>query len=149
MSDYVKADQIFLDNPATTVDEALEFLSKKAVENGLADDEAAVLDAFKAREAMGTTGMQSGFAIPHCKSAVVNDAAIYVVKFANSIKWDSLDGNPIRVAVALFSPDGDVHLTLLSSVATLLLDESFRSKVREATSAEDIAAVFNAGLKSA
>ena len=63
MSDYVKADQIFLDNPATTVDEALEFLSKKAVENGLADDEAAVLAAFKAREAMGTTGMQSGFAI--------------------------------------------------------------------------------------
>lgn len=146
MSDFVKASQIFLDNPATTADEALEFLSDKAVELGLADDKAAVLAAFKAREAMGTTGMTNGFAIPHCKSEAVKDAAIYVVKFANDVAWESHDGKPIRIAVALFAPDGDVHLTLLSLVATMLLDESFREKVRKAETAEDIAAVFNAGL---
>lgn len=146
MSEYINASQIFLDNPATTVDECLEFLSKKAVELGLSDDEAAVLDAFKAREAMGTTGMQGGFAIPHCKSEAVKDAAIMVVKFAGDIDWSSLDGKPIKTAVALFAPDGDVHLTLLSTVAGMLTDESFRAKLADAADAEAIAAIINAGM---
>ena len=146
MSDYIKASQVYLDNPATTVEETLEFLAKKAVENGISDDEAAVLEAFKAREAMGTTGMQGGFAIPHCKSAAVNDAAIYVVKFAGDVEWDSLDGKPIKTAVALFAPDGDVHLTLLSTVAGMLTDESVRSKINAAEDAEAIAAVINAAM---
>lgn len=146
MTEYITADQVFLDNPATSVDEVLEFVSEKAVELGISEDKDAVLAAFKAREALGTTGIQSGFAIPHCKSAAVKDAAILVVKLANPVAWDALDGKPTKIAVALFSPDGDVHLTLLSSVATLLLDESFRSKVRHADSAEAIAAAFNAGL---
>lgn len=148
MTEYISERQVFLDCPATTVDEALEFLSDKAIELGVSDDKAAILEAFKAREAMGTTGMQSGFAIPHCKSAAVKDAAIFVAKFAGPVSWDALDGNPIKVAVALFSPDGDVHLTLLSSVATLLLDESFREKVRSADSADAIARVFNKGLSA-
>lgn len=146
MSDYIKASQVYLNNPATNVEETLEFLAKKAVENGISDDEAAVLEAFKAREAMGTTGMQGGFAIPHCKSAAVNDAAIYVVKFADDVEWDSLDGKPIKTAVALFAPDGDVHLTLLSTVAGMLTDESVRSKINAAEDAEAIAAVINAAM---
>ena len=146
MSDYISTSQIFLDNPATTVDEALVFLSKKAVELGLSDDEAAVLDAFKAREAMGTTGMQGGFALPHCKSAAVNDAAIFVVKFAGKIDWSSLDGKPVKMALALFAPDGDVHLTLLSTVAGMLTDESIRSRLLAAEDADAIAATINAAM---
>ncbi len=146
MSDYISTTQIFLDNPATTVDETLEFLAKKAVELGLSDDEAAVLDAFKAREAMGTTGMQGGFAIPHCKSTAVKDAAIYVVKFAGDVEWSSLDGKPIKMAIALFAPDGDVHLTLLSTVAGMLTDESFRSKLMAAADADAIAAIINGAM---
>lgn len=146
MSDYIKASQVFLDNPATTVDEVLEFLADKAIESGLSDDRDAVLAAFKAREAMGTTGMQGGFAIPHCKSEAVNDAAIMVVRFAGKIDWSSLDGKPIKTAVALFAPDGDVHLTLLSTVAGMLTDESFRSKLNEAADAETVAAVINKAM---
>ena len=146
MSEYIKASQVFLDNPATTVDEVLDFLADKAIEAGLSDDRAAVLEAFKAREAMGTTGMQGGFAIPHCKSAAVNDAAIFVVKFAGDVAWKSLDGKPIKMAVALFAPDGDVHLTLLSTVATMLTDESNRSKLLAAETPEAIAAIINGKL---
>ena len=146
MSNFVKAEQVFLNNPATTVDEALEFLSKKAVELGLSDDEAAVLDAFKKREAMGTTGMQSGFAIPHCKSDAVKDAAVYVVKFAGDIAWESMDGEPIKVAMALFAPDGDVHLTLLMMVAGAINNEAFCKTILESNDPEEIAAAVNDNL---
>jgi PTS system fructose-specific IIA component len=146
MSSYIASSHVFLDNPATTIDEAFAFLSDKAVELGITDDRAAVLEAFKAREAMGTTGMQGGFGIPHCKSAAVNDAAIYVVKFGNPIDWKSLDGKPIKMAVALLAPDGDVHLTLLSTVAGMLTDESNRAKLLEATDADAIADAINAAM---
>lgn len=148
MTEYVKAEQVFLDNPATTVDEAIDFLADKAVENGLSDDKAAVVDAFKSREAMGTTGMTGGFAIPHCKSTAVNDAAIYVVKFAGDVAWESMDGKPIKVAVALFAPDGDVHLTLLSTVATILMNEANRAAILEADDAAAVAGVLNKGLNA-
>jgi PTS system fructose-specific IIA component len=90
--------------------------------------------------------MQDGFAIPHCKSTAVKDAAVYVVKFAGDVAWEALDGNPIRIAVALFAPDGDVHLTLLSLVATMLMDAKFREKVQEANDPQAIADIFNAAL---
>ncbi len=38
MSEYINPSQVFLDNPSKTCDEALEFLSKKAAELGIAND---------------------------------------------------------------------------------------------------------------
>ena len=82
MADFIKASQVFFDNPATTVDEVLVFLAQQAVAQGISDDEAAILEAFRAREALGTTGMTGGFAIPHCKSDAVKEASVILVKFA-------------------------------------------------------------------
>lgn len=149
MSEYIKASQVFLDNPATTVDEVLDFLSDKAIEAGLSDDRAAVLEAFKAREAMGTTGMQGGFAIPHCKSAAVKEAAVLVVKFADPVSWDSMDGKPIRVAISLLVPEGEVGTTflrMLSQVAVMLMDEEFRTQIDAADEATLISDIINGRL---
>ena len=104
MADFVKSSHVFLDNPAKNVDEALEFLSKKMVELGYADDEKAVLDAFKARESEGTTGMMDGFAIPHAKSDAIKQTAVLLVKFAGDIEWESMDKKPIKVAIAICTP---------------------------------------------
>lgn len=150
MSNFVKPSRVYFDVPATTVDEVLEFLSKKAVESGIADDAAAVLEGFKTREAQGTTGMQAGFAIPHCKCAAVKDAAICAVKFAGDVEWESMDGKPIKMAVALLIPDGEAgttHLRLLSQLAVLLMDESFREKALAADDAVTVAALINAGIE--
>ena len=51
MSDFVDASHVFLDNPAATRDEVLEFIAEKAVELGVSDDKDAVLKAFQDREA--------------------------------------------------------------------------------------------------
>ena len=149
MSDFVKVTNVFLDNPATNIDEALGFLSDKAVELGLADDRDAVLEAFKAREAEGTTGMMGGFAIPHAKADTINQAAVLIVKFSGDVEWDSMDGKPIKVAIALLVPGGEAgttHLKLLSKVAVLLMDETFRANVLAASAADAIAAEVNKGI---
>lgn len=149
MSDFVPASQVFLDNPATSVDETLQFISAKAVELGICDSADELVAAFKAREAEGTTGMQGGFAIPHAKSAAVKKAAVIVVKFANDVDWQTLDGSPVKVAIALLVPDGEAgtaHLKLLSKVAIMLVDPSFCEKVLASSDAAQIAGYINAGL---
>ena len=149
MADFVKASQVFLNNPATDVDEVLEFLAAKATELGIANDEQAVLAAFKAREAEGTTGMMSGFAIPHCKSDAVVKASVLVVKFAGDVAWDSMDGQPIRVAISLLVPEGEAGVTflrMLSQVAVLLMNEEFRDKVIATDDPEAISALINEGI---
>ncbi|ADK67650.1 PTS system D-fructose-specific IIA component (F1P-forming), Frc family [Olsenella uli DSM 7084] len=149
MSDFVQASHVFLDNPAKTVDEALAFLSAQAVALGIAEDERAVLDAFKAREAEGTTGMMEGFAIPHAKSEAIKQASVMVVKFAGDVEWESMDGKPIRVAIALCVPGGEAgttHLQLLSKVAVMLMDEKFRNETLADVDTASIAARINSGL---
>ena len=56
MSEFVPASHVYIDNPATSVDEVLRFLSQTAVSYGVAKDADKVFEAFKAREAEGTTG---------------------------------------------------------------------------------------------
>ena len=124
MSETVTASHVFLGNTASSVDEVLQFLSEKAVELGVTDDAEATLEAFKNREAEGTTGMMGGFAIPHCKSDIVKQATVMVVKFSGEVAWSSMDNAPIKCAIALLIPAaqaGDVHLQLLSHVAVLVM----------------------------
>lgn len=150
MLDIVKPSQVYLDNPATNVDEVLEFLAKKALELGITEDEAAVLAAFKAREAEGTTGMMAGFAIPHCKSLAVNGASVIVVKFAGDVEWKSMDDVPVRVAIALLVPDnkaGTTYLRMLSQLAVMLMQEEFRERVLATNDPEELAAIVNEGFE--
>lgn len=149
MSNFVKATHVFLDNPASNVEEALGFLSDKAVELGIADDRDAVLAAFKEREDEGTTGMMGGFSIPHAKTDAIKDAAVLVVKYAGDVEWESMDEKPIRVSIALLVPGGEAgttHLKLLSKVAVMLMDDGFRGAILASSDADAIAREVNKGL---
>ncbi|SER30736.1 fructose PTS transporter subunit IIA [Parafannyhessea umbonata] len=151
MESFVRKEHVSLENPAATTAEALAFLAHRAVELGVAQDEDAVLKAFQAREALGTTGMTEGFSIPHAKSDAIQDAAVLVTKYAEPIAdWESLDGKPIKASIALLVPDGEAgttHIKLLSKVAVLLMREDFRTKVLTSTSPEEIASLVCAGIE--
>ena len=152
MSEFVPASNVVLNQSAASVDDALKLLAAKAVELGLSDDAEGVLEAFKAREAEGTTGMTGGFAIPHAKSDAIKASGMIVVKFAEGVEWPSMDNEPITCAIAILTPAaeaGTTHLQLLSKVAMLLMDEGFRAGVQRADTAEKIAELINAGIDEA
>ncbi|MDY3753543.1 MAG: fructose-specific PTS transporter subunit EIIC, partial [Collinsella sp.] len=133
-SDFVKVENVFVAEDFASRDEALSFVSNQAVKAGIADDADAVMNAFLAREAEGTTGMMEGFAIPHAKSDAITEAAVIVVKDDSGVTgWDTMDGAPVNVAIALLIPGaqaGTTHLKILSKVAEALMDEGFRATVK-------------------
>ncbi|MGO5289725.1 fructose-specific PTS transporter subunit EIIC [Collinsella sp. LCP21S3_C7] len=149
-SDFVKVENVFVAEDFASRDEALSFVSNQAVKAGIADDADAVMNAFLAREAEGTTGMMEGFAIPHAKSDAITEAAVIVVKDDSGVTgWDTMDGAPVNVAIALLIPGaqaGTAHLKILSKVAEALMDEGFRATVKGSTDAAEIAKTINARL---
>lgn len=149
-SDFVKVENVFVAEDFASRDEALSFVSNQAVKAGIADDADAVMNAFLAREAEGTTGMMEGFAIPHAKSDAITEAAVIVVKDDSGVTgWDTMDGAPVNVAIALLIPGaqaGTTHLKILSKVAEALMDEGFRATVKGSTDADEIAKTINARL---
>ena len=150
VSDFVKVENVFVAEDLASRDEALSFVSNQAVKAGLANDADAVMNAFLAREAEGTTGMMEGFAIPHAKSDAITEAAVIVVKDESGVTgWDTMDGAPVNVAIALLIPGaqaGTTHLKILSKVAEALMDEGFRATVKGSTDAAEIAKTINARL---
>lgn len=149
-ADFVKVENVFVAEDFASRDEALSFVSNQAVKAGIASDADAVMNAFLAREAEGTTGMMEGFAIPHAKSDAITEAAVIVVKDESGVTgWDTMDGAPVNVAIALLIPGaqaGTTHLKILSKVAEALMDEDFRDTVKGSTDAVEIAKTINARL---
>ncbi len=149
-ADFVKVENVFVAEDFASRDEALSFVSNQAVKAGVASDADAVMNAFLAREAEGTTGMMEGFAIPHAKSDAITEAAVIVVKDDSGVTgWDTMDGAPVNVAIALLIPGaqaGTTHLKILSKVAEALMDEDFRATVKGSTNAAEIAKTINAHL---
>lgn len=148
--DFVKVENVFVAEDFASRDEALSFVSNQAAKAGIASDADAVMNAFLAREAEGTTGMMEGFAIPHAKSDAITEAAVIVVKDESGVTgWDTMDGAPVNVAIALLIPGaqaGTTHLKILSKVAEALMDEDFRATVKGSTDAVEIAKTINARL---
>lgn len=148
--DFVKVENVFVAEDFASRDEALSFVSNQAAKAGIASDADAVMNAFLAREAEGTTGMMEGFAIPHAKSDAITEAAVIVVKDESGVTgWDTMDGAPVNVAIALLIPGaqaGTTHLKILSKVAEALMDEDFRATVKGSTDAVEIAKTINALL---
>ncbi|MBR3226412.1 MAG: PTS sugar transporter subunit IIA [Atopobiaceae bacterium] len=147
MSKLVK--KVFFDNSAKNTAEAIEFLSAQAVELGITDDKDAVLAAFNEREAQGPTGMTGGFALPHAKSTAVKDVSVVVVKFADKVEWESMDGSDIKAAIAIYVPDDEAtttHLRVLAQIAALLMQPDFCELVLDSDDEAEIIAALEEGL---
>lgn len=129
--EIITKDHIFLNQTQTSKKEVFQFLADKAADLGIAAAAQPVLEALELRESEGTTGMMDGFAIPHAKSLAITQPSVMIVSFSQGVEWDSLDGQPIRYAIALFIPEGEAgttHLQLLSKIARMLMKQEFKER---------------------
>ena len=142
MSEFVKEDNVFVNQDADSRQAVLRFIADRAAELGITDDADAVYEAFLAREDMGETGMTDGFAVPH---------AVIVVKNNHPLEWPSFDDKPVDVAISLLVPDGEAgttHIKLLSKTAVLLMKDEFKNLVRSTDDRKAIADAINAGIEA-
>ncbi len=92
------------------------------------------------REALGSTGIGNGIAIPHGKSDKVKKliAAFGISK--QGVNFESLDGEPAYIFFLLVAPlnSAGPHLKALARISRLLKDKSFRNTLKAAKTKEEI-----------
>ena len=95
-------------------------------------DEDALYHDFLEREKEFSTGLQDGFAIPHARTDNVKKVTVMFLRNKNGIDWQTLDDQPVKYIFALLVPKqsaGDVHLKMISSLATALLEDEFKDTI--------------------
>jgi PTS system nitrogen regulatory IIA component len=83
---------------------------------------------FMAREALSSTGVGNGIALPHARNPVVLHLArpaIMVSFLKQPVDFGALDGKPVFVLFTLLSPTTRAHLQVLSRLSFALRDQSF------------------------
>lgn len=151
MSDqgFVTAENVFVNVDVATKEEALSFLAEKGAELGIGESADAIYQAFLNREELGPTGLEAGLAIPHAKSDVINRPAVCLAKFVHPLEWESMDDEPISVAVTLYVPGGEAgttHVRLLSKVAVLASRDGFAEFIYGSDDPAEIAAYLSEGI---
>ena len=95
-------------------------------------DYAAAFDALQEREALGTTGVGGGVALPHSRLPGLDRVHGVFVRLETPLDFDATDRKPVDLVFGLFAPEGAgvAHLKALALVSRTLRDASLCAKLR-------------------
>lgn len=105
---------------------------------------AAVTAGLAAREALGSTGLGQGVAVPHGQIKGLREAMVLYIRPATPIAFDAPDGKPVSDIVALLVPKwaNTTHLRLLADVAERFCDHQFREQLHACSDAQTVCQLF-------
>jgi len=132
---------------ATTKRDAIdELVSLLESAHGL-QSQGEILDRVLRREAMMSTGIGNGVAIPHGKARAVDRMLAACAVSAQGVDFDSVDGERAYLFILLVSPEnvGTPHVKVLANISRLLKEESVRKTLRDAENVNE----FMAALRNA
>ncbi|GAA1292528.1 fructose-specific PTS transporter subunit EIIC [Brachybacterium alimentarium] len=91
------------------------------------------------REESFATGMPGGFAIPHCRTDAVHEAALGFLRLAEPVDFGSADG-PADLIIGIAAPAGtdDQHLKLLAQLSRALIRPEFLADLRAAKEPHEV-----------
>lgn len=143
--------------PPANVVVGLEASSKKRAfeqagllfENNHGIGRSVVFDSLFAREKLGSTGLGQGIAIPHGRIKGLKDALGAFIRLSEPVPFDAPDGRPVSLLFVLLVPEqaNEHHLQLLSELAQMFSDRSFREQLMSAPDALAAHALFALGQR--
>lgn len=91
-----------------------------------------LIESLMAREALGSTAIGQGIAIPHAKSDCVEKLVAAFGLSKKGVDFDSLDGELAYIFFLLVAPQDSAgpHLKALARISRLLKDKYFRDTLR-------------------
>jgi len=107
-------------------------------------EESKVFDALMEREALGSTGLGAGVAVPHARLDGIDRVQAVFVRLDTPVPYDAVDDRPVDLIFALFAPprDGADHLRALAAVSRALRSAKMREQLRQARTVDAIHALF-------
>ena len=144
ITNFLTEESIIMDCDSKSQKNTLEVLSNKMAElTSTNKDE--IFQKLYEREKLGTTAFGNGIAIPHARIEGIQNAKVIILKLTEAIDFNSIDGNKVDIVISLFVPNdnNEMHVELLSSIASLLDNQVFREKIRTANTASDVMMIID------
>jgi len=103
-------------------------------------DDSALFDRLNERERLGSTGIGEGIAIPHCRLRGSNTVRAALVTLRAPIEFEAIDDRPVDILFALVVPEDATgeHLAMLARLAELFSSATFRTRIRDCHSDEEL-----------
>ena len=106
-----------------------------------------VFAVLEAREAMGSTGIGRGIAIPHVRNPIllqVSDPRVTLCLLRHPVDFDAVDGVPVHALFTVVSSTVPAHLKTLAQLGFALQDERLRDLLAARASAAEMIAHLRA-----
>ncbi len=137
LADILSVERVTVGLSAAEKRGALEALARLFVEDDPRLDASEVLRVFEEREALASTGVGSGVAIPHGRLAGVERLVAAVGISREGVDFDAIDGRPAHIFIAVLGPERQTgeHLKALARFSRVLRDEGTRARLLAADDA--------------
>ncbi|MBZ2021475.1 PTS fructose transporter subunit IIABC [Streptococcus sanguinis] len=145
IQDLLRKDVMLLDLQATEKKAVIEEMIQSLVDRGYVTDFETFKEGILAREALTSTGLGDGIAMPHSKNTAVKEATVLFAKSNKGVDYESLDGQPTDLFFMIAAPEGanDTHLAALAELSQYLMKDGFADKLRQVTSPDQVIEIFD------
>jgi len=112
--------------------------------NGLIKDEEVILDELLKREALGSTGLERGIAVPHALTDKVEETLVALALVKDGIDYEAADGQPTFVIIILLGNKKNPgnQLKILAHICRMVKETDVVEKIKKSKSAMDICQIF-------
>ena len=143
---YLAPTQISPDFEAKDKQAAIGSLLKMMVDRGMipAEKSEETHQALLEREALTSTGLGYGFALPHVRTDAVDRIQIVFARSRKGLDFEALDGNPAHFFFLVLAPTRsmDEYLKVISLISSCMKNENTRKRLASARTAEEIFRIF-------
>ena len=144
LHNYISINRIFFSSKETK-EEVIDELVNISIEDNMVKDPKSFKKALLKREAIMSTGIGYGVAIPHVKLSQIDDFFITICIHKKGVDWGSLDNKPAYLIFLIAGPDNqqEKYLRILAKLTLVIKNTDRRKKLIEAETKYEVFEIFN------
>jgi len=126
---------------------AIENLTSLMVKSGVVSSASDFIEDVYEREALTTTAIGFGVAIPHARSSSVIEPAVAIGRSVG-FSWDQELDTPIKLVFLVAVPskvESPEYMGILASIARMLVHEEFRKSLIDAKDMDEFMSIISNG----
>ncbi|MBW6401670.1 PTS sugar transporter subunit IIA [Roseomonas sp. HJA6] len=144
ISDRISAADVILDLGAGNKRALLQDLAEQAAPR-LGRPSGEILKALQDREALGSTGLGRGVALPHARLKGDAPPVLLFARLRKPIDYEARDEEPVDLVILVLWPEAEAEgfLPALSDTCRALREPQALRQLRHAESAEEVVSLLN------
>jgi len=137
---HLRTELIFLNKVLPDKNALLHFIADTCQTQGVVKNRTSLFDGMKHREDTMSTGIGMGIGLPHTTNHEVDSLTILLIRLADPIDFDAIDGMPVDIVLSLVIPEHEtmLHIQILAGISRLCQNNSFIHAVKEAESSRKL-----------